>query len=287
MRASATSSAASSSSPVEWSKLLSDAVNTPGVIHSAYQRFWNYSSSNQLLAWFQCISRKLELGPINTFLGWIDCGRHVKKGEKAITLCMPVTVKRKCDERSPYDPSAVEEAKPAESGTYTRFVYRPHWFVLCQTEGKDYVPADLPDWNEARALSVLSIERIAFQHANGNCQGDAEARKVSVSPIAYAPYRTLFHELAHVLLGHTAELGRQDDTDLTPRNLREVEAEGVALICSESLNFGTSEYSRGYLQHWLAGEPIPEKSAHRIFKAADPILKAGHPAREGGGHGPA
>ena len=71
-----------------------------GVIHDAYSRFWNYSSGNQLLAWFQCTSRKLDLGPINTFLGWIDCGRHVKKGEKALTLCMPVTVKRRSDERS-------------------------------------------------------------------------------------------------------------------------------------------------------------------------------------------
>ena len=49
---------------------------------------------NQLLALFQCAARRLDPGPINTFLGWIDCGRHVKKGEKAITLCIPVTVKR-------------------------------------------------------------------------------------------------------------------------------------------------------------------------------------------------
>jgi antirestriction protein ArdC len=285
MRASSASSSASP--PIEWSALLADAVSKPGVIHSAYQRFWSYSTGNQLLAWFQCVTRKLDLGPINTFLGWIDCGRHVKKGEKAITLCMPVTVKRKSDERSVFDSAALEEAKSIEAGTYTRFIYRAHWFVLCQTEGKDYVPADLPEWNEARALSSLGIERIAFVHPDGNCQGYAQERKVSVSPIAFAPHRTLFHELAHVLLGHTAELGKMDDTDITPRNLREVEAEGVALICTESLGLGTSEYSRGYLQHWLQGQSIPEKSAHRIFKAADQILKAGHPAREGGGHGAA
>ena len=78
-------STASSASPaIEWSTLLADAVSKPGVIHDAYRRFWNYSTGNQLLAWFQCAARKLELGPINTFLGWIDCGRHVKKGEKAL-----------------------------------------------------------------------------------------------------------------------------------------------------------------------------------------------------------
>jgi hypothetical protein len=36
----------------------------------------------------------------------------------------------------------------------------------------------------------------------------------------------------HVLLGHWAE-GRQTDADITPRSLREVEAESVAmLVCS-------------------------------------------------------
>ena len=32
----------------------------------------------------------------------------------------------------------------------------------------------------------------------------------------------------------------------------------------------------GYIQHWWGqGNPIPERSAQRIFKAADQILKAG------------
>src|SRR6266571_5216942 len=131
MRASTSSSAPP---PVEWSTLLADAVNTPGVTHDAYSRFWNYSSGNQLLAWFQCISRKLDLGPINTFLGWIDCGRHVKKGEKALTLCMPVTVKA----RKASDGADQQD----DEKTFTRFIHRAHWFVLSQTEGADYQPAE-------------------------------------------------------------------------------------------------------------------------------------------------
>jgi hypothetical protein len=91
MRPSEVSSAAP---PIEWSALLADAVSKPGVIHAAYSRFWNYSAGNQLLAWFQCVGRKLDPGPINTFLGWVDCGRHVNKGEWALTLCMPVRVYR-------------------------------------------------------------------------------------------------------------------------------------------------------------------------------------------------
>jgi hypothetical protein len=66
----------------------------------------------------------------------------------------------------------------------------------------------------------------------------------------------------------------------TPRNLREVEAEGVALLCSAALGLDGAEYSRGYLQHWLRGGDIPERSAQRIFKAADVILRAGRETTE-------
>jgi hypothetical protein len=33
--------------------------------------------------------------------------------------------------------------------------------------------------------------------------------------------------------------------------------------------------SRGYIQNWLDGSEISDKSAQRIFGAADKILKAG------------
>jgi hypothetical protein len=35
------------------------------------------------------------------------------------------------------------------------------------------------------------------------------------------------------------------------------------------------EYSRGYIQSWTEAQSIGEKSAQRIFAAADKILKAG------------
>ena len=70
----------------------------------------------------------------------------------------------------------------------------------------------------------------------------------------------------------------EDDDSATPRDLREVEAECVALICCSSLGLGGEEFSRGYVQHWLKGQRIPERSAQKVFKAADQILRAGRPA---------
>jgi antirestriction protein ArdC len=265
----------------DWAQLLVQAVNTPGVLSDAYQRFWNYSVGNQLLAMFECLARGLAPGPIHTFKGWQDVGRYVKKGEKAITLCMPVSVDAKRKEAKPDGAENMDEDPQDKAGRRTIFVFRPNWFVLCQTDGAPYVPTELPEWSEARALASLSIERVRFEHPDGNCQGYAQKRSVSVSPVAALPHKTLFHELAHIVLEHTAE-GMLDDHERTPRCLREVEAECVALICCEALSLPGIPECRGYVQHWLriGGESspaIPERSAQRIFKAADAVLKAGRP----------
>ena len=78
-----------------FSELLQKAVNEPGIISQAYRQFHQYSIGNQILAWTQCADRDLQPGPINTYLGWKALGRYVRKGEKALVLCMPITVKRR------------------------------------------------------------------------------------------------------------------------------------------------------------------------------------------------
>ena len=262
--------------PAEWTALLVEAVTKPGVISDAYSRFWNYSVGNQLLALFQCHARRLEPGPIHTFAGWKDVGRSVRKGERALTLCMPVTCRRRPDDDRGEITTGDGAERPPAAKTFTRFVYRPHWFVLSQTDGREYVPTELPEWQEKRALGALRIDRVPFRHADGNTQGYASGRQVAVSPVAFLPHRTLFHELAHVVLGHTEELqGLADGQETTPRDIREVEAECVALICCESLGLTGAVFSRGYVQHWLQGQELGEKCAQKIFKAADTVLRAG------------
>ena len=71
---------------VSWAALLDEAVKKPGYIHEAYSRFHSYSLGNQLLALFQCFERGIQPGPLATFPKWRELGRHVKKGEKALTL---------------------------------------------------------------------------------------------------------------------------------------------------------------------------------------------------------
>ena len=76
-------------SPKAFATLLQHAVHEPGILSQAYQQFHSYSLGNQLLAWTQCADRGLQPGPMATYPRWRALGRQVKKGEKAITLCMP------------------------------------------------------------------------------------------------------------------------------------------------------------------------------------------------------
>lgn len=257
----------------KWSSLLVEAVNKPGMIMEAYSAFHKYSIANQILALVQCHGRELEPGPINTFPGWQALGRCVKRGERALTLCMPVTRKAR-------DEVADESESDRTERTFTSFMYKPRWFVLSQTAGDEFVPPCLPEWNAEHALTALNIEQISFTHTDGNCQGYARQRQIAINPVAQLPHKTLFHEAAHVVLGHTAEADFAD-TERTPKNLREVEAEAVALLCCEALSLEGAAYCRGYIQNWLYpnvgwnGSGIPEKSAQKIFHAADRILRAG------------
>ncbi len=237
----------------QWSALLADAVSKPGLLLAAYSAFHNYSVGNQVLALAQCHGRGITPGPLATFPGWKEKGRHVRKGEKALTLCMPVTVKGKSDE--------------GDDTTFTRFIYRPRWFVLAQTEGQDVEPEPEPGWDKAAALAALSVAEIPFDQTDGNTQGYAKGRSVAVSPLAALPHKTLFHELAHVVLGHTAE-GATHDGEHTPRSLREAEAEAVALILCETLGLEGADYCRSYVQSWLSGAEIPERSAQKAGHVA-------------------
>ena len=260
MQSQATTTTTPDTTPAQWARLLTEAVTKSGLLLAAYSAFHQYSIGNQLLALFQCRQRGIQPGPLATFQTWKDKGRYVRKGEKALTLCMPVTVKGK------------DEA--GDELAFTRFIYRPRWFILSQTEGQDIEPSLPPTWEKSKALEALNITETPFELLDGNTQGYAKGRSISVSPLAALPHKTLFHELAHVTLGHTTE-GQTHDGEHTPRNLMEVEAEAVALILCETLQLSGAEYCRGYVQEWLQGEQIPERSAQKIFHAADVIIRAG------------
>jgi hypothetical protein len=207
---------------------------------------------------FQCAARGIPLGPIAPFNTWKKLGRHVRKGERAIELCMPIQRRRFVETTDDAGTLTTEAA------TWTQFVYKRHWFTLAQTNGQPFEPPAPPTWDKARALRALDIVEIPFDLLDGNCQGFARGRSIAVNPVAGNPFKTLAHELAHVVIGHTAEAELRDD-ERTPRNLRELEAEATAMLVCAALNMPGVEESRAYCQHCSARGILCRKPAPARF----------------------
>lgn len=251
-------------------ELLNRALTEPGIVSAAYSRFHRYSLSNQVLAVIQLQERNMALSPIASYNQWKKLGRTVRRGEKALALFMPLTIKAL--ERDKETGEKIDTGK-----VFTRFALKKNWFSLDQTEGEDYNEAVvIPSWSAEQALERLGIEECGFQLVNGNIQGYAFERSIAVSPIAALPHKTRFHELAHVILGHTQQ-GWCSDTPTLARHIEEVEAEATAYILSALLDLPGLDEARGYIQSWLGGQLLPEKSAQKIFGAAQTIMAAGKP----------
>jgi antirestriction factor ArdC-like protein len=120
--------------------LLESAVTEPGSIARAYSAFHGFSLGNQLLAAQQCGERGLPLGPLASFQTWKGKGRHVRRGERALWLWMPLTMRR----------PVTRDDGTEETETFTRFALKPHWFVYAQTEGREIPSPVLPEWGGAR-----------------------------------------------------------------------------------------------------------------------------------------
>lgn len=253
---------------INFADLLVQAVNEPGMLSKAFSAFHNFSIGNIMAAAMQCQERGLELGPIASYKAWLDKGRQVQKGQKALILCMPIKTK-------------VEKEDGTNAQIISRFLWKANWFVLSQTTGEDFKNEVVtPEWDKEKALKELDIVEKTFDYPDGNCQGVAQGNTIKINPLGEFPHKTRFHEIAHIVLGHTLEHTMSDD-DRTPRDIREVEAEGTAYILTSLLQLPGLEESRGYIHHWMMGQAISEKSSQRIFSAANKILKAGsHQAAE-------
>src|SRR5262249_22417921 len=143
MREDAMAGSESTANRPTFASLLESAVREPGTMHQAYRAFHGFSLGNQLLAALQCAERGITLGPLATYDGWKAKGRYVRKGQRAISLWRPITVKQ-------------EPAQEGDEPTLvTRFVLRPFWFTLAQTDGKDVELVPVAEWDKARALSAL------------------------------------------------------------------------------------------------------------------------------------
>ena len=283
-------------------QILEAAVTEPGIVLEAFSNFHNYSLGNQMLALFQMRLRGIPVGPISSYNGWKRNKRQVKRGSKALSLLMPVTRKIK----------EVDEATGEEKSRYVtfgKFIARANWFALSQTyvpcpgcrgtggkvgktpmgdkvcetckgsgenpNAPEYERGEVPNFDFDLALKTLKLVEVPFEITDGNTMGYAQHNKIAVNPLDEHKAATRFHEMAHILLGHTADGAKVVEEVTRKKSLKEAEAEAVALLCMSALGIPGVENARGYIQGWLRGAEIPADSAQKIMVVADRILKAG------------
>lgn len=250
---------------VDWRKLLDEALTIEGSVGNIYNRFYEYSFLNRMLLRMQHVCE-----PVATYKHWHKLGRQVVRGAQARSILRPIFIKNR---------EAAELLGDDEdtSGRLVGFKLVKCLFPLSETTGKELPPApELPGWDLDAAKTKLGIREVSFESLSGNTQGYSFGLEYAINPIAVNRNRTTFHEIGHIVLGHT--LPSQHADYLSHRGAKEFEAEATSYLTLHELgqaDEATTTHSRGYIQGWLEGEKPSDESIRSVFKATDAILRAG------------
>ena len=243
---------------IDWAKIIESALTAPGNVGNVYNRFYEYSFLNQIYLRLQGVQE-----PVATMKRWNAIGRTVLNGSKAKEIIVPIFARK---------PKEDEDEEAAIIG----FKAVRRIFTLSQTDGQELPPVQLQEWDVDTALATLGIRLVPFTALSGNLQGYSYGHNIAINPIAVHPAKTRFHELGHVVLGHTMPESLAEYS--THRGIFEFQAEATAYLKMnelEQLDEATATHSRGYIQEWLRDDRPPDKAIREVFSTTDAILKAG------------
>ena len=251
----------------------------------AVSLFHSYSPRNTALIFFQ----KPDATRVAGFDAWKKLGRYVRRGETGISIFAPVTVANKV--RKPVlddngKPLFDENGDPkTEAASETRIWFRPVTvFDVSQTEGKPLpelcgeLQGTVPDLEKIfSAVQKISPYKIVFEKMPGEEKGYCSyaEKKIALKPgMSDAQIvKTVLHEYAHAVLHKGVAKSREQ---------KEIEAESVAFLVSDSLGVDTSGYSFDYVSVWSHGmetEQLQEMlesiqtDANEIISRVDAAIK--------------
>lgn len=234
-------------------------------------KFPRYSVNNTMLIMMQRPDAQL----CQSFTGWKQMGRYVKKGEKGISILAPAPYKiereqTKLDEKGrPVFDADGEPVKEKVEVTIRAFKV-VKTFDLSQTDGKELPtigPSELVGNIEGypkllQALQEISPVPVSFELIDGDAKGfyHLEDKKIVVQDgmSEVQIIKTLLHEMAHQKLHDKDNVPEAKDIS---RNGKEVEAESVAYVVCQHYGINTSDYSFSYVAGWSEGKETPELKA--------------------------
>lgn len=263
---------------IDWAATLVEALEAPGAMGRTYTRFYNYSFLNQIRLMMQGLFE-----PAATYRRWAELGYQVQKGSKAKTVLAPVLITKRDKETG----QPVLDKSGNTQRILVGFKDSRTVFGFSDTDGDELPPLDpaTDTWDTDTALKALKVTREKFKHTDGNTQGysyenEKKGKTFAINPAAVYPTKTLFHELAHLVLGHCK--GLDDGNPVCARHIAEVQAEAVAYLVAKELELvdWNDAESRAYIQTWLGGDEVEEKAISQIFAAVNKILVAGRPVKQ-------
>lgn len=232
-------------------------------------KFHTYSANNQILIAMQMPEATVVAG-YNSWMRNFD--RHVKRGEKSITILAPMKVKIKIDtDRRDADGKVIQEERET-------IKFRPvPVFDVSQTEGKPLpeiiseLTGDVSRYEQlldaARQAAPYPIEIGAVEgSAKGWCNFTQEKIIIKEGMSEVQTLKTAFHETAHARI-------HAGDTDKS-REQKEVEAESIAYVVCNHFGLDTSDYSFGYVATWAGRQDINilKQSMQTISQTAKAII---------------
>ncbi len=246
-----------------------------------------YSVNNQILIMLQ----KPDATMCQSFTGWKDMNRFVRKGEKGIRIMAPSPYKmQKEQEKTDASGKAVldKDGEPVkETVEITVNAFKPvSTFDVSQTEGEP-IPtigvSELTASVEGYETLLAAIKEvvpvpISFEQIDSGAKGFfhlEENRIVVQEGMSEAQtVKTLLHEASHQALHSREAMAGSDEKK--SKNQKECEAESVAYVVCQHYGIDTSDYSFAYVATWSADKEVPELKASLDTirrAAADLIVK--------------
>lgn len=255
---------------LDWPQLIEAAITLEGKVGNFYSAFHEYSFLNRMLFAMQGITE-----PVASGSRWKELGRTIREHARRKEVIVP----RFVYETAPLDPDESPETPAKKKERVQKligFMAVKAVYALSDTEGAELPPIPTPGWHIQIALDKLGIREVPFNNTNGNIQGWSRGTEFAINPLAHNRNATVFHELGHIVLGHT--LPHHYEEYETHRGVMEFQAASVTLLCMREVDLldeETEEEIRGYCQHWTQGERPPDKAIQQVFTATDRILRAG------------
>lgn len=211
----------------------------------------NYSITNQMLI----LGQRPNATKVKGMSSWNYLGRSVVPGEKGIKIIVPI-IKNFEKENDNKEEKAEQVRKVV--GFKAGYV-----FDYSQTQGKELdffeINSDMLNEHYNVVLNALksTVPEYTVQFvpnlsggAEGMCAYKVKMISVKDSMPKEKTLSTLIHEIAHALTEKVDRSNFKGLNKMQVAQIKEVEAESVALVVGNKLGLNTEEFNMGYIANW-------------------------------------